>query len=187
MTPKKHILFIAFGILFACLALQGTSWAANPVTKERRLVVDVWTWHNPLEGVQYNMAQFADGTIVAIRQRKVLTSSEKIYTVQPDKKPTTTSPTTSPRDAKTRDFIQDSLDADMVYDLWKQRRISCVAKRNTPDLFGNIFEVCQAAPFKFETQNGESTSDRGVVWIFVPPASGKQETAPRGSQPSWGR
>ena len=127
------------------------------------------------------MYLFVDRTIVAIRQR----GKGEFYTIQPPP---------SPNSPNNPNYVAYILPAPgVVWILWKKGGISCEAQRRVPDLFGNVFKMCQAAPFKFEKLNGEqSISERGDVWIFIPPTSGqqkpaRQEPTRRGSQPRWGK
>ncbi len=187
MAAKNRVFFTVLFALTLFLSLEGVSWAPVARTQVEITIVDRWSWLNPLEGVSYSMAQSKDGTIIAVRVHKSLQGSEKIYTVQP----------LAQSSKASRASLLDPPEPETVYDLWRQRRISCEARRNVPDLFGNVFEACQAAPFKYTAQVSGSTRDtispgevsslRGQVWIFTPPASGKQEPARGSNRPGWGR
>jgi len=197
------VLFTILGILVVFLALEGTSWApvrrpADPMEKFiKNLVIVEWTWFSPLEGVNYAMNQFADGTIVALHRPKDLHRLKELklgnvrgtvpYTVKSDG-------TTRPdqvqdwRTGEGQENIRIAL-VQAAYELWAQRRIKCKAQLKATDIIGNIFEICKAAPFSFATLYGQSMSDsKGEeVWIITPQASGRQEPAMRSNSPSWGR
>lgn len=157
--------------------------------------VDSWTWLNPMEGVNYRMEQFPDGTIVAIRQQsQVLPNGGKPYTINPGDTYGPTPPAGSADGPHTRgpgnmNTTQGATPIGReVYSLWRHRKIPCEVSRNSPDLFGIVFKVCQAAPFEYTPHGGTAAvSARGEVWIFIPPVTGKQEAPRRGAQPGWGR
>ncbi len=185
MTSRKYILFTAISVLIISLALQGISWAesrlippASPSYDPRPSILPVkepWIWQNHLEGIDYTMWKYADGTIIALRNAWQI-GMPTVNTAATDR------------------IYPGGYE---VYVPWGKRKISCEARRKATDLFGNIFDVCQAAPFEFVDYLTKRTgrSERGAVWIITPPASGeirapdtgRQAPDTTGNQPKWGR
>jgi len=185
MTIKKFALFTALGILATFLALEETSWAAAVRNASAPIdpKMDVRAWTNPLDGADYAMKPFDDGATVAIRYHQELNESKGFYEGRPD---VLLEP---PQRRGLADVYAARPDQwQVVHDMWKERKLSCAVRRSVPDLFGNLFSICQTAPFKFQVGGWTlSLPANGVVWIITPPASGKQEPARRSNRPGWGR
>ena len=185
MTIKKLFLITALAALIISPIIHGKALAAvavGPAPAPFNPMFGVRGWVNPLDGAHYAMKLFEDGATVAIRSSSKyneVKGYEWVYDIvyQP------------PQSLDPRDLITGRPDQyQMVYDMWKARKLTCSVTRTVPDLFGNQFKLCQTAPFRVQVEGWNiSSPGAGAVWIISPAAFGEQAPAKTGSQPTWGR
>jgi len=186
MIVKKLFIITALAALIISPAIHGKALAATARTAVSVPVdpkFDVRGWVNPLDGSRYAMKLFEDGTTVAIRSSSKLNEAQGIYewVYDIDYQP--------PQGTGPRDILIATPDQyQVVYDMWKARKLACSVTRTVPDLFGNQFKLCQASPFKVQVEGWTiSSPGAGVVWIITPTVTNTQAPATSGSLPTWGR
>ena len=186
MTVKRLFLITALAALIISPAIHGKALAAavrNAVSVPVDPKFDVRGWVNPLDGAHYAMKLFEDGTTVAIRSSSKLNEARAYYewVYDIDYQPLQGS---SPRD----NFIAPPDQYQVVYDMWKARKLTCSVTRTVPDLFGTQFKLCQAAPFKVQVEGfAISSPGAGAVWIITPTVTSNQAPSTGSGLPTWGR
>jgi hypothetical protein len=186
MKVKKMFLIAGLAALIISPTIHGKALAATVRTAVSVPVdpkFDVRGWVNPLDGAHYAMKLFEDGTTLAIRSSSKLNEArvnyEWVYDI--DYQPSQSS---GPRDI----LIAPPDQYQAVYDMWKARKLTCSVTRTVPDLFGNQFKLCQAAPFKVQVEGWTiSSPGAGVVWIITPTVTSTQAPATGSGLPTWGR
>lgn len=186
MIVKKLFIITALAALIISPTIHGNALAATVRTAASAPIdpkFEVRGWVNPLDGAHYALKPFEDGTTVAIRSSTKLNALESEYEWRYDivYQPSQSS---GPRDLT----IAPTDQYQVVYDMWKARKLACSVTRTVPDLFGNQFKLCQAAPFKVQVEGWTiSSPGAGAVWIITPTGTGTQAPATSGGMPTWGR
>lgn len=184
MTAKKLFLITALAALIISPTIHGKALAATvrtaPVPIDPKF--EVRGWVNPLDGAHYAMKLFEDGATVAIRSSSKIQEGKGYYVWVSDivNQPQSRGPADV--------YIARPDQYQVVYDMWKARQLACSVTRTVPDLFGNQFKLCQAAPFKVQVEGWTiSSPGAGAVWIITPTVTGTQAPATSGGMPTWGR